>query len=321
MRVGPEEDRSQSSMTYPPSDPAGSELPPGVEISFREGLTAEQKETAQRSVAALVTRAEQASAARLARARHVAALSASLANLVKADPEAAQALEALRDPPTDDGEPAEDPPAAAMRSASGASLAIEKASILDSVDIRSPPYDFAWRWHHQAGSAPIGSFTNADGYVGLDARSGSIASGASTFVDAHAGYGLALSTPHQVTVTGHSLRKTWHSYVVGCTGVGGDATSEGGMEFTAMENGQFLTAASHKLWRRRVSGLESDRFRSDGFYPLYDPSELAFTMFPNRQYTFNVGIWAFSDRSPGAGVAWAQSLIEADVWLMTIQRP
>lgn len=304
-------------MAYPPPDPAGSALPPGAEISFREGLTAEQVQTARRSVAALVARAEQASEARVARAQLAQTLGAPLTRLIGADPEAAQALEALRYLPTDDSELVADPPAFA----SGESLTIEKASILDSVDIKSPPYDFGWRWHHQAGGAPIGSFTNADGHAGLDARSGSIASGASTFVDAHAGYGLVLRTPQQVNVTGHSLRKIWHSYVVGCNGVGGNATSEGGIEFTAMENGQFLTSASHKVWRRRVSGLESDRFRSDGFYPMYDPSELAFTMRPGREYTFNVGIWAFSDRSPGAGVAWAQSRIEADIWLMTIQRP
>jgi hypothetical protein len=310
-------------MGYPTKDAPASGLPPGVQISFRDGLGGEDRAIAERAVATLIARRVQAvDRTRATEARRLElaeALNAPLAKLIADDPAAARALDELNALELDDDGAIDQLRSQPAPRPIGDALSIDLRSARDAVEVRVPPYDFGWSWHHQAGSAPVGSYFRSDGAVGLDARSGSIAGGAGGFVDAHVGFGLSLRTDHQVNVTGRSLRRMRHSYTVGCTGVGGSATSEGGMEFTAMENGQFLTAASAKLWRKRVSGLESAA-HGEGPYAIYEPSELAFTMRPGRQYTFNVGIWAFADRSPGAGIAWAQSLIEGDVLALTIQR-
>ena len=54
--------------------------------------------------------------------------------------------------------------------------------------------------------------------------------------------------------------------------------------------------------------------------PLGDPESLFFTMQPGREYTFNVGLWVFSDRSTGIGAAGAQSLIQGTVTTIWISR-
>jgi hypothetical protein len=50
-----------------------------------------------------------------------------------------------------------------------------------------------------------------------------------------------------------------------------------------------------------LSGFDESASGGEGPYAIFEPRELAFTMRPGREYTFNVGIWVFTDRTPGVG--------------------
>jgi hypothetical protein len=111
---------------------------------------------------------------------------------------------------------------------------------------------------------------------------------------------------------------------VRASGIGGgtNATTEGGVDTTALTDPQQLVAdRSRMLWRRRVSGVEEAR-QPGGPVSLWDPwGNISFRMEANRWYTFNVGIRVFSDRTVGAGVfAAVQSLSTLDVWRLTTER-
>jgi hypothetical protein len=87
------------------------------------------------------------------------------------------------------------------------------------------------------------------------------------------------------------------------------------------EDGQFLTGASRRLWRSRVSGTVFDPDESasggQGNHVITGP-ELQFTIRAGHGYTFNAGIWVFSDRSPGVGAAGVQSLLQGTMTKMWV---
>ncbi|MDP8922959.1 MAG: hypothetical protein M3O34_08805 [Chloroflexota bacterium] len=306
---------------------AGEGLPPGVQIAFHDDMTEPKlRRAAERSVATLLAHSADAVArARAAEARRselVAALNAPVAKLIEADAAAVKALDELRTEHLFDVRPTDALNVATPYDPNTVSL---RVALRAPVQVRVPPYDFAWSWSN--GNAPFNQvLVNATGRVGLDARSGSMPGGASGFVEAHAGFGLILSTSRTVTVTGRSFRRMKYSYEVRAVGVGGNATSEGGMEFTALEDGRLVASASEKLWRHRVSATYSSGFDEhgaggEGPYAVTEPRELVFTMNPGHEYTFNVGIWVFTDRSTGAGAAAAQSLLQGNVLAITVERP
>jgi hypothetical protein len=317
-------------MTRLTTHPAGDSLPPDVQVTFRDDVTQpERRQAAERSVATLVARAAEAAArardAETRRAALTAALSAPLMKLIEADPAARKARDELGTERAIAFQPSSWVLAESPSFATALDPAIVLHGLQGGIEVRVPPYDFTWSWFNQQGSRPFNQMLiNATGRVGLQARSGAVPGGASGFVEAHAGFGLLLNTDHPVTVTGRSLRRMQHSYEVRAVGVGGNATSEGGMEFTALEDGTLVASASHKLWRERVSAslgdLDESGSGAGGPFAVTEPSELVFTMTPGREYTFNVGIWVFSDRSTGVGAAAADSLLQGNVLALTIQR-
>lgn len=172
-----------------------------------------------------------------------------------------------------------------------------------------PPYHFAWSFFQNGGYAPHNQILNRDnGQVGLDARSGSVPNGRSGWVKAHCGFGIFLPQssgpkyPHAVLNPGE-----W-SWTVGASGIGSNATAEAGFDLAIFEEGRYVTGAGIKLFRYRVSSGED----SHGGAPkhLITGPELQFTMNPGRQYTFNAGIWVYSDRTNGIGSAGAQSRLQ-----------
>ena len=244
------------------------------------------------------------------------ALDAPFVRLIEGDSGAVKALNDLRTRQFVASDATEALRQDAPLAATDDTVTIARRGDVDAVVERRPPYDFSWSWH--TGHAPFAQMLiPSPARVGLDARSGALAGGASGFVNAHAGYGVLLTTPQTVTATGWSVLEPgqW-SYVMRSVGLGSNATSEGGVEVTALEDGRLVASAGYRLWRRRIGAGESASDRG-GPYVVGIPDEttkvLTFTMHPGREYTFNVGIWVFGDRSTGIGTAAVQSLFQGNV--------
>lgn len=174
------------------------------------------------------------------------------------------------------------------------------------------PFDFGWAWH--VGQAPHRVITDQNtGKLVLQARLGE--SGA-THSHVHAGFGIFLRTDRPVRKRGASGKRALIRWQTQTSGPGTHALSEGGIEFTVLENGVFRGVEVHsKLWRKRVSIDEEAGF--DGQMTEYwDPRVLDFSMEPGRDYTFNVGFWITCDRSFGTlgfGAAQCQGWMEGAV--------
>jgi hypothetical protein len=185
------------------------------------------------------------------------------------------------------------------------------------------PYDFTWSWHNENANPPHNQvFQRSTGRVALDARSGAVAGGASGAVEAHAGYGVVLTTDHPMPVVGRALRRARYSVGIEAVGVGSNATATIGMELTALEDGKLIAIASDTIWRKRVSGSLFSPYEKEtdqqGPAMFIEPRELAFFMQPGREYTFNVGIWVRTDRSFGIGAGAAYAQLDANILLMSL---
>jgi hypothetical protein len=313
-------------VTTSTTKPGPASPPPNVQITFGDNITEpQQREAVERSVATLAARsaeaAAQARAAEAERAKLEAALDAPLMKLIEEDPEARKALdEVLTSGHLIDStyELGQEQPLLATDDV--ITVPVRDAR---SISIRTPPYDFTWVWA-TAGLLPFNRIVdNTNGHVGIDARSGFIDGGASGLVETHTGVGLVFRPTSAVLVaakvTARSLKSMRIVSLVEARGVGANATSEGGMEFIALEDGRLVNIASAKLWRHRVSVNE----RTVDVRPPFvvnEPSVLEFKMHPGHEYIFNVGVWAISDRTPGVGFGAAQSLIEGIVQSMTIEQ-
>jgi hypothetical protein len=315
------------------TNPAYDSAPPNPQITFADHLTdPEQREAVERDVATIVARYEEAGAQDLAakaeQAQLVDALAAPFMKLIEEDPAARKARDDLRTRQLIDLDQ-EQPLTATNDVITGPSRADLDEGIITPhpgfshiLALRQPPYDFTWAWHNPDGSPPFQTvLDNEDGFYRLEARSGSTPGGARTFVDAHAGFGL-LFRPAQVTTLvlakGVSARLMGFMWDTAAGGIGANATVEGWMEFTVVENGREVARSEAKLWRNRVSASFSlERAKDEGPAVRDDrPPELRFTMQPGREYTFNVGVRVFTDRSSGVGQAGARSAIFG--WVQTM---
>jgi hypothetical protein len=304
---------------YPESDASSMEF----QITFRDDVSQADRQNAERSVAALVARSAAAVALDRAAEADLAeladTLNGSLVKLIEGDPLAVKALEKLRT------QQLMQPDAmVALRQGTPLTPIYDATSLAPQggLNLRSlgfvPPYDFSWAWHDGNGHPPFDLLLDRpSGSVGLEARSGSVTGGASGFVNAHVGFGVFLRSdttgqrfPHAVLNPGR------FSHVLKTVGIGSNATSEGGFELTVFEDGRLLAAASRQLWRRRISAGESAS-GGEGNHVITGP-ELEFTIRPGRGYTFNAGIWVFSDRSTGVGAAAVQSVLQGIVTRMWV---
>jgi hypothetical protein len=247
------------------------------------------------------------------------AINAPIARLIQNDPQAVSALEELRKRSLSEAD------ADTFYSDASSDVATGGITISNRGDLRPrafagrPPYDFSWSWHDLNGGGPFDMRMNpSSGYVGLIARSGSVDGGFSGFVNAHAGYGIHLRTDHPRTVSfGAQIESAHRAHNMMAHGASSSATSEGGIECTALENGRLIMSSSFKWWRKRISINETADDREGPIHidvPKSDPR--TFTMQPGRDYTFNIGLWVFSDRTPGIGVAGVNAVIEGNVALM-----
>ncbi|MFB6560763.1 hypothetical protein ACFCYH_18100 [Streptomyces sp. NPDC056400] len=286
------------------------------QISFRDGddVTQADRQNAERSVAALVARSKEAAArdraAEAGLAELTDPLNAPFKKLIEEDPHAVKALEELRthellQPETTDALPQDAP-----------STTHDASPLAESGF--APPYDFEWSFHidNPPFSQSLNRFT---GQIDLDARSGAIDGGASGRAIAHAGFGVWMAFegpgrkfPHAVLNPGE------FKFVLATAGFGSNATSEGGFALSVFEDGRFLTGTSNKMWRRRISGTEA---ATGGMGPqIVTAPDFEFNLRSGHAYSVNAGIWVVTDRSPGVGVAAAQSVMSARLtrmWLIS----
>src|SRR5262249_32529854 len=152
-------------------------------------------------------------------------------------------------------------------------------------------------------------FSDHDGYIGMDARSGSVPGGASGFVSYHTGVGIDVgaSSTESTMYAWSLIEQARYHCGARSIGLGGNATVEVGVELTVVDDTGVAVVSRPWTWDRiRVSGTETT-LRQQGPLHMGIPPDLpelvTWTTQPGRDYTVNVGMWAFTDRSTGAGVA------------------
>ncbi|RWM11230.1 MAG: hypothetical protein E5X53_17325 [Mesorhizobium sp.] len=294
-------------------------MPDGIEIYFSASLASDQREMVEQSIASAVERTRAEAAAARARSAEEDklrdAITARLATLIRADTGVAETLEGVGKRPikAEGSLRLRGPPGRAR------DRVIPVSPTDSSVELRRPPYDFAWRWYHDEGAPPFTQSGDQEGRLGVDARAGGgVAGGASRFVHAHIGVGCIVRTDRPIAVELFAPRLSRHSFAIGAHGIGASATSEGGLEATFMRGGEVLMAGTFPWWRRHGSGLsEHESVRTD-FTSVF-PGGMGGRIDPG-EYTFNVGIWAFADYSSGIGSAGVQSLVESNIIEMQIHR-
>lgn len=171
------------------------------------------------------------------------------------------------------------------------------------------------------GSQPAHSVFNrpSDGYVGMDARSGSIDGGASGSVSAFSGFTLGFqpSANAQYT-TGFQIDNMHFAYNVACRSVtGGSAVAEGGLLAVVLDilgAGSLVIAGRIQLWHKRVSGGETSHDSQSGLRRSVQLNPAG--LYGGRRYALICQLYCNSDRSSGVGAAASQSLGEGYITAM-----
>jgi len=291
-------------------------------INYDDSLSAEQRADIERSVATLVERSATLTARRHALTAEqddvLVAANGPLLALARENREVSAAIDTAREKWQAVKENAELSGAAPEVRTHDVADWLRFGSVADT--IFQPPYHFDWSWLDSDGGHHL-SWTSQKsiGAAAIDAAVGY--SGDATRLRAHAGVGVSLTTDRDVVVMGRSLRWTHHKYWVGGAIYGGNATSEGGVELTVLEDGNLLTAAADKVWRKRCSNGEVAQWDDEGF-AVGAPIEVVWTMRPGRHYTFNVGAWVYVERHDGmfSADSWARGFVSAKIGALTLFR-
>jgi hypothetical protein len=150
------------------TNPALDQLPPNVQISFRDDLDIEAhpelRRTVERSVTTQLARMQEAvaqvRAAQAERAQLEEALNAPLMKLIEEDPVASKTLEDLRSGQLIDVDStmelsAEQPRAATNADVDGPLEGLEASQAqFRASEFRLPPFDFDWSWFNTGGILP-----------------------------------------------------------------------------------------------------------------------------------------------------------------------
>ncbi|MEU1409679.1 hypothetical protein ABZ471_47075 [Streptomyces sp. NPDC005728] len=293
-----------------------------MDVHFGPAVPEDQRDDIESSIRAMAARStEERDKARAAEARHqklANAINAPLAKLVKQDSSAVSEFEDLLAQQKFEFDSAsilhpQEP------------IEVEEASLVVrtlGVKLETPPYPFDWKWHQLNGSAPYDTFLNRSrGAVGIEARCGPLVPGSGgKFVNAHAGFGVFVRPTVSGILTCDSLRLMTWGYFVGALGIGSNATVEGGVEHTIMEDGVFRAGGSHKLFRKRVSVDEVSSGHSQGVI-ADSPMPVSFPVLAGHGYTFNVGAWVYADNTAGVGTSGAVAVIGGGFPSMTVNTP
>ncbi len=274
--------------------------PAGVTVEIGDDVPAEYRNAIEASVATLAKRSAEASKRAYERSKtqsqFLSALTRPLVRIIEDDDDASKEL-AAASRSQEDYRSAARPGEPAWPSGQAVDPWLRVAGAAPGSQVFTPPFHFQWQWH-SGEPAEVSSVDRPNGRIEL----WGYADQTQNRVDAHAGFGVAMTTGTVRAVTGRSLRRTQHRYFVRAGSFSGSATVEGGMEMTALEDGRLLSAVQDKRFRRRVSNGEEDTLEFDGF-ATGDTVEVDFVMRPGRTYTFNVGGWVFCEAHGGVGTA------------------
>ncbi|MFT3670981.1 hypothetical protein [Aestuariivirga sp.] len=289
-----------------------------LDIQFREGLTTEQRNVAEASVRAML-------------ARHTAEGAAASLRRQQKDEFRQRVVDRLGKLIL------EDPAVAATLTAATQSRLRSEALSLDGVPVQmesrlalppagptpftlaipiEPPFDYTWQYRLPNSGPPHQSIADVDGNLILNAMSDHIVGGVDTFVNVHCGVGCSFKLSHTASVKLNADMDFRYKFLVDCTGIGGYASVDGGVDAALMRGSEAIMIATAPVYHRRISGYE-DAQMDVPFAPLHYPNGIASQVEPGT-YAFNLGIWAVSDYGNGVGQSAAQSSCQARVRKMLI---
>ena len=174
-----------------------------LELTFSSKLTSEQRDVAEASVRGMIEKASADAAAgqalRAKRQELRRALASPIDALILADAKAATALKALSKDASDVGgfealRPADLP------DHQGSRLPPPRLSTFTLAIPAVPPFDYAWSYIVQGSGQPAQNLSDVQGNLIVNVKSGNVAGGASTFVNAHCGVGTVFNLDRTATV-------------------------------------------------------------------------------------------------------------------------
>ena len=182
-----------------------------------------------------------------------------------------------------------------------------------------PPFSYAWSSIAHGSGPPAQNYSDVQGNLIANVKSGSIEGGANTFVNAHCGVGVVFSLGHTASVGLSGTLDFQYKYLLACHGLSASATVDGGLEASLSQGPTVISYLSLPIFHKRLSGFEHETvavpFATHNF-----PQGMA-AQVPPGNYAFNLGIWAVSNYSGGIGGAAAQSACQAMVREMLIIAP
>jgi hypothetical protein len=210
---------------------------------------------------------------------------------------------------------------------------IEPANLLTGLRAPVRDHDFPGIFTIQPPYSPQGGFTGTsqgfhppasilnrpvDGYVGIDARSGHVDGGADGAVNAYSGFGMTfIPRASGSLVAGFQIDGAHYSYSVGAWGIGGNATAQGGLQIGILNvmpppiPALPVVVTITQSWRKRVSANDTAHDIQNN--QRLSASTNSFNVVAGLIYVMTASLYCLTDRTPGAGVAAAQSLGEGFV--------
>ncbi|HEY7230781.1 MAG TPA: hypothetical protein VH558_10460 [Pseudolabrys sp.] len=288
-----------------------------LELTFSPRLTSEERDLAEASVRGMIDKASAEAAAvealRAQRQELQRALAAPIDALIRADAKAAAALKALSKDAQDTGgfEP--------LRPADFPDHPTPRVSPFTLAIPATPPFSYAWTSIAHGSGPPTQNYSDVQGNVIANVKSGDIVGGADTFVNAHCGVGVVFSLDRTASVSLSGTLDFRYRYLLGCHGLSASATVDGGVEASLWQVPTMISYVSLPIYHKRLSGFEHETvdvpFATQNF-----PQGMASQVGPGT-YAFNLGIYAVSNFSGGVGGAGAQSACQAVVREMRIVAP
>jgi hypothetical protein len=293
-----------------------------LELTFSTKLTSEERDLAEASVRGMIEKASAEAAAvqalRAQRQELRRALAAPIDALILADAKAAAALKALSKDAQDAGgfeplRPADFP------DHQGSRPPTPRVSPLTLAIPAVPPFSYAWTSIAHGSGPATQNYSDVQGNLIANGKSGDIDGGANTVVNAHCGVGVVFSLDRTASVSLSGTLDYQYKYLLNCHGLSASATVDGGLEASLSQGPSVISYVSLPIYHKRFSGFEHETVQVP-FATQNFPQGMETQVGPGT-YGFNLGIYAVSNHSGGVGGAAAQSACQAMVREMLIIAP